>query len=261
MGMNSVGMDLVTQRQKLSERGVVVMRNYLHPDNIFRVHVAAMDTFRKADGKQGLIFPIMRDMFKEDRERFINCGKQIQHNIDLWQLAVSNRIVDLLHELGLERPNICTRPVLYFNHPDLAEEPIYNSVPAHQDWRSMQGSLNSLVVWIPLVDCDRKNGTIRVLPGSHKQGLLPGKLDHGFWTVDLTPEQQAQMVDVDVKVGDLVVFNAFLVHASGDNQSDEPRWSCHFRYNDLNEQTFINRGYPNPYIYRPIAELVTPDFP
>ena len=42
---------------------------------------------------------------------------------------------------------------------------------------------------------------------------------------------------------------------------DKPRWSCHFRYNDLEDSTFINRKYAHPYIYKPSEELITKDFP
>jgi len=33
------------------------------------------------------------------------------------------------------------------------------------------------------------------------------------------------------------------------------------RYNNLDEPTFIERGYPMAYIYKPETELVTPNFP
>jgi hypothetical protein len=51
------------------------------------------------------------------------------------------------------------------------------------------------------------------------------------------------------------------VHQSGINSTEELRWSCHFRYNNLREPTFIERGFPHPYIYRPQEELITENFP
>ena len=56
-------------------------------------------------------------------------------------------------------------------------------------------------------------------------------------------------------------FSSLLVHQSGTNMSSSIRWSCHFRYNNLLEPTFIARGYPHPYLYRPQEELITPNFP
>jgi len=45
-----------------------------------------------------------------------------------------------------------------------------------------------------------------------------------------------------------------LAHKSGDILNDSIRWSCHFRYTDMLEQDFINRGFPNPYTYKPVTK-------
>ncbi|NBU97565.1 MAG: phytanoyl-CoA dioxygenase, partial [Spirochaetia bacterium] len=38
---------------------------------------------------------------------------------------------------------------------------------------------------------------------------------------------------------------------SGEIMDDSIRWSCHFRYTDLDSKDFIGRGFPNPYEYKP----------
>ena len=53
------------------------------------------------------------------------------------------------------------------------------------------------------------------------------------------------------RAGDLLAFSAFLVHRSGTNSTESIRWSCHFRYNDLAEATFVERGYPHAYVIIP----------
>jgi ectoine hydroxylase-related dioxygenase (phytanoyl-CoA dioxygenase family) len=68
-------------------------------------------------------------------------------------------------------------------------------------------------------------------------------------------------VPVETEQGDALFFSAFLVHRSGTNVTNSIRWSCHFRYNNLDETTFVERGYPHNYIYKPKDELITPDFP
>ena len=113
----------------------------------------------------------LKDLFKNHFQVFVYCGKQIQHLISLHQLSLDNKIVDLIKTLGLEKPNISTRPVLYFNHPDLAKEKSYHTVDAHQDWRAMQSSLDSLVIWIPLMNIDKSLGALQIIPKSHLFGL------------------------------------------------------------------------------------------
>jgi ectoine hydroxylase-related dioxygenase (phytanoyl-CoA dioxygenase family) len=150
---------------------------------------------------------------------------------------------------------------LFFNHPKLAKQKVFHTVDAHQDWRSMQGSLNSVVVWIPLIDINAELGALEILPGSHRHGLRTDHIDNGFGMVALTDAEKQKLISVEVKTGDALLFSSFLIHQSGDNVTDGPRWSCHFRYNDLEDPTFIKRKYAHAYIYKPIEDLITKDFP
>jgi len=200
-------------------------------------------------------------LFNDDLESFTNCGKQAQHLISLHSLALQERIIDLLHGLGLEMPTISTRPVIFFNHSKLAKKKVFHTVDAHQDWRSMQGSLNSVVLWLPLIDINKDLGALQILPGSHLGSLRTDHIDYGFGMVKLTEQENAQLISVEVNRGDALIFSSFLIHQSGENSTNRPRWSCHFRYNDLNEKYFIHRKFAHSYIYKPIEELITPDFP
>jgi ectoine hydroxylase-related dioxygenase (phytanoyl-CoA dioxygenase family) len=170
-------------------------------------------------------------------------------------------VIDLLKETGLETPTISTRPVLYFNHPKLAKQKVFHTVDAHQDWRSMQGSLNSVVIWIPLVDINKDLGALEILPSSHLDGLRTDHVENGFGMVALSKVEEDKLISIEIKTGDALLFSSFLIHQSGYNITDKPRWSCHFRYNDLEDSTFINRKYAHPYIYKPSEELITKDFP
>lgn len=108
----------------------------------------------------------MLRLFETDLETFTYCGKHVQHLISLHRLSLSPRIMDALKELGLEAPCICTRPVVFFNAKSLAKKEVYWRLSWHQDWRTMQGSLDSVIVWIPLVDIDQRLGAIEVIPGA-----------------------------------------------------------------------------------------------
>jgi hypothetical protein len=72
---------------------------------------------------------------------------------------------------------------------------------------------------------------------------------------------QSSLIAIELEKGDALFFSAFLAHRSGTNSTDSIRWSCHFRYNNLREPTFIKRGFPHPYIYKPQEELITEHFP
>jgi len=76
--------------------------------------------------------------------------------------------------------------------------------------------------------------------------------DSGFAEVKFDKENY-ERIQPSLEMGDIAVFSTLLVHESGDIVNDEIRWSCHFRYTNLNDDDFIQRGFPSPYIYKSIA--------
>jgi ectoine hydroxylase-related dioxygenase (phytanoyl-CoA dioxygenase family) len=103
--------------------------------------------------------------------------------------------------------------------------------------------------------------TLEVIPGSHRQGLLPA-VPHPFGT-EIEPERidEAAFVPVAASPGDVVLFSMFLVHRTGAGTGDAVRWAASFRYNNLDEASFVDRDYPNPYIYKPRDDVLFDDFP
>jgi phytanoyl-CoA hydroxylase len=256
-------------RESLDQQGFVLLRSFFPKEDVERIRTDAKWIFQKQMIERGIV-PDTRlsetdfeaglfHYFREDADGFINCGKTVQHLVSLHRLSLTTAIIDQLKELGVTRPNICTRPVLFFNSRFLAKSEVYHKSPPHQDWRSMQGSLNAMVVWVPLADVPRELGALEVIPGSHVWGLLNSREDEWYRSIEGTTDDQYRAVEV--QAGDVLFFSAFLLHRSGDNVTDSIRWSCHFRYNDLEEPTFVRRKYPNPYIYKPQQDLITEDFP
>ena len=261
---------IMSELEDYNENGFLLCRSFFPQDEIARVHAEAKEIFLAQMRRHGFGPPAIDDeaafdaamvrLFDQDLQTFTNCGKQAQHLISLHRLSLEQRIIQMLNQLGLEFPNISTRPLLYFNAKRLAKKEVYWRLDVHQDWRSMQGSLDSIVVWVPLIDIDSKLGALEVVPDSHRRGLLEaGMVDgYGHLREEIDP---GSFISVEVKRGDALFFSSLLLHRSGTNVTESIRWSCHFRYNNLAEATFIERGFPHPYLYRPEEELITPDFP
>lgn len=191
-------------------------------------------------------------LFRDHFDVFLNCGKQCQHIIDLWKLSLDDSIIDIIKTLGIKRPHISTRPVLFSNSRHISKSEINHTVPPHQDWASMQGSINSIICWTPLIDVNQDLGAIGLVPSSHTKGLLTTRRVGSFGLVDGFSDFNS----IDFKQGDCIFFSSFLVHKSGNNITDNIRWSTHFRYNDLNDVSFIRNGYPHAYIYKPVDEII-----
>jgi phytanoyl-CoA hydroxylase len=256
-------------REAFQEQGFVRLNGFFNKEEVESVRAEAKWVFLNQLVVRGFVAHTgvderefergMSRYFSEDPEGFINCGKTCQHLIGLHRLSLRDEIVSQLVALGIQRPSICTRPVLYFNSRHLAKSEVYYKSPPHQDWRSMQGSLNAMVIWVPLADATFELGALEVIPGSHIWGLQDSREDE--WYRHIVGLRDEQYQSVVMSSGDVLFFSAFLVHRSGDNVTDSIRWSCHFRYNDLEDPTFVSRKYPNPYLYKPQQELITKDFP
>lgn len=86
----------------------------------------------------------------------------------------------------------------------------------------------STSAWIALTESHRANGCMRVVPGSHKQGLLnhnnvqdgSNLLRRGerIETID-----ESCAVDVALQPGEISLHQSTIVHGSNPNMSDEPR--------------------------------------
>ncbi len=252
-------MDHFALKKQLKEDGLIILSGLFDPSLIRRIQEAAKAIFDiqfKRFGIEGDYLTQMQALFENHLEEFISCGKMIQSGlIELYQLAVNPKLIELLKELGLEHPLMCTRPVLFFNHPSLAKSEHFYKTPLHQDWTSMLASDDSLVVWLPLMDLDIEHGPVVFYPGSHKLGPLTDRIENGFAEVDFDRSSYPR-VQKAMKLGDVAIFSTLLVHESGKITNNEIRWSCHFRYTNMQDPTFIENGFPHPYIYKPSQELI-----
>lgn len=248
------------------DNGFVHVKSFFNPPEIKGLLAETQSIFERVFQKYGYEPGPLKPssnyfrLFQEHRSEVINCGKQAQHGVSLHGLGIHPQVLGLLKSIGITSPVISTRPVLFFNHPSLASAEHYWKTPTHQDWRTMQGSTDSIVMWVPLVDVPKELGALEIIPKSHKLGLLPvGSESAGdFQIVDGFTDDQ--FIPVETNLGDALFFSSFLVHRSGTNVSNQIRWSCHFRYNNLDCPDFLKRGFPHAYVYHPVKELIDPEF-
>lgn len=197
-------------------------------------------------------------LFKKDKIKFSATANICQYLTSFNKLTTEENIIDsLINEARIKLPLINTRPLLSFSHKDLASHDYYWKVPAHQDWHSMQGSLNAVTVWIPLVDSTVEIGTLEVIPGSHLRGEL--KLKDKTVMEDSEYEDK-DFVPIELEAGDALFMSAFLIHKSGNNTTNQIRLSSHFRYDDVLENTFVERNFPHHRIDKRGEGILFPGF-
>ena len=98
---------------------------------------------------------------------------------------------------------------------------------------------NGVVLWMPLINTNKKNGTILVKPKSQKENnvyVLKKKLKK-FISPQLTVPnsylKKYKSKDIPVKTGDCLAIYPNLFHKSGDNRSNKIRFTILSRFNKI----------------------------
>jgi ectoine hydroxylase-related dioxygenase (phytanoyl-CoA dioxygenase family) len=99
--------------------------------------------------------------------------------------------------------------------------------------------------WAPLIfDTTFENGTIEVAVGSQKEKIanqtwneLEGKATQILVDDNIVNKYEQQVVEM--KVGEMLFFSGFLAHRSGNNTSQQVRYSLVGMYHDVKHKPFI----------------------
>jgi phytanoyl-CoA hydroxylase len=200
-------------------------------------------------------------LLKADVSTYIATARLTQMLPSVHRLLICDQILDLARELGIAFPVISTRVSIHIMSDVLKIPNGYHKSPPHQDWRSMQGSLDSIVLWLPTTPVSVKSHPLEVLPKSHLFGLLE-TVDHIMTPTVSDPRiADSQYVPVPMELGDIIAFSSFLVHRTSEEGDGLTRIALSGRFNNALEQTYVAHGYPTPYKYSYQTDLIVKDFP
>lgn len=120
-------------------------------------------------------------------------------------------------------------------HATLFQTPIQIPKDTRFDfqWHQENGSYSKLpqltTFWFPILDSARAGyGTMEIIPKSHVDGFRPTRhivTEGGLndWIVDLKDGEEEKAITVEIDLGDMICFNADLVHRSSPNKGNRPR--------------------------------------
>lgn len=117
--------------------------------------------------------------------------------------------------------------------------------PIHQNWPVLADfAATSVTIWCPLVDVDAANGTLHVVPGSHK--LLPHVEgpDSPAYFAGFADRLYAHMLPLPAAAGEGFIFDDGIVHGSPPNLTDAPRIAVQITCvpAEMTPVFFFNRG-------------------
>lgn len=100
----------------------------------------------------------------------------------------------------------------------------YGSLAPHQDWGIVDENVhNSYNIWLPLVDVSVENGTLLILEKSHAALKNIRGLNIPSSYAEVTEALWQYLTPVNLKAGEAFVYDHRLLHASGINNTIEPR--------------------------------------
>ena len=173
-----------------------------------------------------------------------------QRSPEIYQLAVDKKIIQICNLLEIKDPYMISDPLIMLHSNS---RNIYNlfskPAPWHQDWQSMQGSENSIVIWVPLVDIiPTLTGSINILKKSHNFGLLNAKSDNWFTNINEAKKNLPFLEEFvpSLDLGNAIIFSSLCVHKSfmpSKNSDRNLRLVMQFRYSDRNCNLLKSNNY------------------
>jgi hypothetical protein len=208
------------------------------------------------------LFKNLQTLLNADVQRYLASLKTSVKIMSLQNCFLTPFLLDGLKSLGIEGLMNHTSPVLHVMSKELKIPNGYMGLGVHQDWPSMQSSLNSINLWMPFVKVDESNFTLEVIPETHKRGLVKGVTKEHILEVSPEEYKEDDFVSIVAEPGDILFMSNFLIHRSSQKGDDERvRLAASWRFEDYCETTFINRGYPMAQGRHVNRDLITPDFP
>lgn len=140
-----------------------------------------------------------------------------------------------------------------FVHPKKLLRAIWPDVPeltttAHQDLVYIGGAASTVTAWVPLRACAAHRGALRVLVGSHRDGLVKNVPDVSVSGARAdVADDDPRWASADVEPGDVILFSAMTVHGATHNTSGL-RLSADFRYQSASDpiasRSLVPTGFP-----------------
>jgi ectoine hydroxylase-related dioxygenase (phytanoyl-CoA dioxygenase family) len=159
-------------RARLTEDGYLFFRGLLPADGVRAVRRSVSSALDAAgwlaEGSTPDRLLATGAAVREGQEGYFDAYVGIQRSQAFHELAHAAPLVRLMSDVIDEPILVHPRKIARTSLPQDDEY-----TPPHQDYRLIQGSVDTLTCWVPLGDCPSSLGALRMLEGSHHLGLAP----------------------------------------------------------------------------------------
>jgi ectoine hydroxylase-related dioxygenase (phytanoyl-CoA dioxygenase family) len=278
-----------TQIEKYDNDGYLVLENFFTStqcENLSKeVNKIIGDTLATEDADKIPVFPSFKDLktiSHEDMNYFLGSANRVRlfmkkkyqpqrgsNQVKVAEIrANANKIGHALHalnplfkeatfsqnsknivkSLNYKKPIVCQSVYVLkseFSSPD---------APGHQDSTFVHVEPDTLIgLWVAIEETTEENGCLKVIPGSHKDGVqrkfivgLNNKSEKvACYTADPVNYDQNRWISVPVKAGSAILLNGAVVHKSTSNKSPVSRDVYAFHVYDADKSTFSKDNWMN----------------
>jgi phytanoyl-CoA hydroxylase len=152
------------------------------------------------------------------KTKLLHCHDVQFHSASFARLIVDERLAGAASQL-IGTPNVQLHHTKMFIKPPEKGSPF----PMHQDAPYFPHDNHSMMAAIVHFDeASEEKGCVRVVPGSHKLGMLPHQ-GEGSWHLPFNEYPLETSLPCPASAGDVLFFSYLTIHGSGVNTSKEAR--------------------------------------
>ncbi len=257
---------MTSARKAYNENGVYIAKSAIPQELINNYNADFRKIFSQqldflgevSDGKSTLV--LMQSLFQKDLKRYLSTLTLSAKLFSLYKIIASDHVSRVAAELGIVTPIWQTKPVIHCMANELKIPDGYYGVGVHQDWPTLQSSLNDITIWIPFGKVTKNNFPLEVIPGTHLLGLCSGTQTTHYFETDNHHYKIEDFIPLEVDVGDVVFMSNFTIHRT-QTVGEGLRLSVSMRYEDASEPTFVKRNYPYTEHRAVKRDVLFPEFP
>ncbi len=224
-------------RQRLEEDGYLFIRQLIPYETVLKSRNTILQYMADHEGMEPGSRPLEGVMGEKGKS--VSMRKTITRHPDVLATFESPQLFQFYQQLFGE-------PVITFDYKWLRAVGREKFTGSHYDIVYMgQGTQRLLTCWLPLGDLDIEQGVLAICEGSHnlpsfeKLRRTYGRMDvdrdrvDGWFTSDpqeITDKFGGQWKTASFRMGDILTFGMYTMHASTTNTTNRWRLSCDVRY-------------------------------
>ena len=237
---------MLTEEQKkiFIENGFVILDNFFSETEIVEftdmvTHLIKINLIKAAKKDPNIIIKNFEGVELDegiikleeiDHQYVANIYDTIFQTPEFLRITAKKEITNCINQLSNRKENSPTYIDQSRCRIDSPLDPNKRTCGWHQEVFYYIAKSDFIQTWAPLIhNATKENGAIEICPASHKKGIanqssLEGDELYKF-IVDENVIKEYEPETVELKVGQLLIFNSRLIHKSGKNTSKQVRYS------------------------------------